>query len=193
MQQHKLWSSEQHSNSKKYSLINPDQFREDINNLPEILHFLYALHAAHMQKTIFERKWKKVNDFSNTRMVLFHIQTLTSLLQNFKHYNKIAWFPLQVIWDTITYLPYPASYIRNEDIISHRTIIKRDASEILMLFSATWANIMTYFLITGQWNIVALLAIHNKTTFRLAQALKSKNINSSHDQDQQPLPHDTEE
>lgn len=191
MQQPKLWPSDQ--NPKKHSLTNPDQLREDINNLPQVLHFLYALHAAHMQKVIFERKWKKVDEFSDARMVLFHIQTLTSLLQNFKHYNKIAWFPLQVIWDTITYLPYPASYIRSEDIISHRTIIKRDASEILMLFSATGANIMTYFLVTGQWNIVALLAIHNKTTFRLAQALKSKNINSSPDLDQSPLPHDTEE
>jgi hypothetical protein len=51
---------------------------------------------------------------------------------------------------------------------------------------------MTYFLVSGQWNIVALLAIHNKTTFRLAQALKSKNINLSPDQDQSPLPHDKE-
>lgn len=163
------------TSSKSYSLLDPESLREDINNFPKIIHFLYALHVTHIQKIIFEKKWKKVDDFGKFRMFFFHVQALTSLLQNFKHYHQFSWFFCQIVWDTIAYLPYPASYMLREDIISHRSIAQKNASEVLMLISATWSNILNYFLITWQWEVVGLLAIHNKTTFWIAQLLKTKN------------------
>lgn len=181
------------SSNNRFSLIETDKTREKINRLPDLLPFLYALYASQIQKTIFEKKWKRVEDFSQFRMFLFHIQVLTSLLQNFKHYDKTSWFVWQIVWDLIATIPYPASYFWNEDIITYRTITKNNISEIVMLFSATWTNLFFYFALTGQWEIAALLAIHNKTTFVLAQALKSKNNHTWADQDQLPQPHDIED
>jgi len=79
---------------KKYSILEPDDIRKFINQLPEIIFFLYGIHASSLQKTITEKVWKKESDFSTIRMIWFKIQTSIYLFQSFKHYEKTSWFLL---------------------------------------------------------------------------------------------------
>jgi hypothetical protein len=170
----------------------PETLREKINNLQERLYFLYALHVANMQKGETQKTGKQEKQLGKLRTIRLHIQTSTLLLQNFKHIDKKAGIPLQMIWDSIAYLPYPASYVLGKDLMSSREITKKDLSEVFMLLSSLWANVMSYFIITGQRHIVGILAVHNKTTFRVSQALKAKNSHWWPDQDHARLLHDKE-
>lgn len=154
----------------------PAIIKQQLSSLRTTLLILYTLESQIISTIIHQKEWIIQKDMHLLRAIWFHIQTLTSLLQNLKISYKWLWAITNVIWDLIAYTPYPYSYLMWKDVLSYRIINRTQIPEICMLMASVWAFATYYF--TFSWNAPEALFVmaHNKAMFTLSQFTKEWNI-----------------
>lgn len=121
--------------------------------------------------TFFENTKDKLERKLNH--IQLNIQCYIYFLQIYKHVEPVPGFFAQVAGDLASYLIFPLSYNKGEDLITHRPISRKRLAEITMLISSTWANVANYYLIVGDRKSALLIAAINKPLFWGIQLLKT--------------------